>query len=268
MSKTSSRHSPKADWDGWTSVPVGPAVGMVNIPAHKDIPTDRVKIVTLQFAFMDMGTGSVSMTFDGCGSNVVLSNMEFYGTLFRNDELKHEFQLLQRPLVADFRLADDGSGACFRLNPWYVKVPDKGFDVCSANRGITWYSKEANGALEPPGQEDIATAYSIAPKLADLDDKRRLFKKLEIKLTYGEKDPPPFYLGHRPTSDTNGVCSRISTGWLTNPEKGFDVCSADSGKTWYAKEAKGLLAPPSADDAKQVYSATTPTPKFMAPAAR
>jgi hypothetical protein len=58
------------------------------------------------------------------------------------------------------------------------------------------------------------------------------------------------------------------TGWLTDPDKGFDVCSADSGKTWYAKEATGLLAPPSADDAKQVYSTTTATPTFMAPAAR
>jgi hypothetical protein len=266
VSKTSSRHSPKADWAGWTSVHVGPAAGMVNIPSHKDIPSDRVKIVTTEFAFIDMGTGSVGVTFDGCDTNVVLSNSEFYGTLFRNDELKHEFQLLQRPLVSAFRLAEDGSGVCFRLNPWYVKVANKGFDVCSANRGVTWYSKEVNGSLHPPSREDIAAAYSIAPKLADLDDMRRLFKKQEVKLTYGEKDPPPFYAGHRLTPDTNGICSRISTGWLVGSDKGFDVCTADSGKTWYAKEAKGLLASPSADDAKDVYSATTPTPTFTAPA--
>lgn len=264
VSKTSSRHSPKADWAGWTSVPVGPAVDMVNIPPYKDIPSDRVKIVTAEFAFIDMGTGSVGVTFDGCDTNVVLSNLEFYGTLFRNDELKHEFQLLQRSLVSDFRLADDGSGVCFRLNPWYVKVPNKGFDVCSASRGVTWYSKEAVGQLEPPAPSDINRIYSVLP--VRFTSHNKLFRKDEIKKIYAEEPRPPFFAEHRLTADTNGFCSRISTGWLVDPGRGFDVCTADSGKTWYAKEAKGLLAPPSANDDKEIYSATTPTPTFTAPA--
>jgi hypothetical protein len=263
-SKTSSRHSPKADWAGWTSVPVGPTVNTTNIPAYNDIPSDSVKIVTAEFAFIDMGTGSVGVTFDGCESNVVLSNMEFYGTLFRNEELKLEFQLLQRPLISDFRLADGGSGVCFRLNPWYVKVPNKGFDVCSANRGVTWYSKEAVGRLEPPTPSDIDSIYSVLPIRFTSYDK--LFLKGEIKRIYAEEPRPPVFAEHRLTADTNGFCSRISTGWLVDPDKGFDVCTADNGKTWYAKEAKGLLAAPSADDAKQIYSATTPTPTFIAPA--
>lgn len=264
----STAFSPPTDSDGWLTwmaAQYGPFAGSSEPPAE-GVPLDRVHIITPEFAYVAMGPGEVVMTFDACKTKVTLSAVHFSYGMFTRDELKGigAFPNIAPPIFSSHSLASDGNSVCFRINPEYVNSPNKGFDVCSMNRGITWYAKEARGLLAPPAPDDVSNIYSSAPVQYKFEDRERLFPNKEIAAER-VKGNPLFFSEHRFTADTSGICSRINTIWLADAKKGVDVCTADNGATWYTKEVNGLLMPPSSEDAAMVYSATTATPTFVAP---
>lgn len=249
-------------WLTWMGAGVGPDSNMREVPPWNELPLDRIHIVSAKFAYVDVGSGAIGITFDGCRTVTTLPGLAFEQDLFAKNELRREFEMLRRPFFTDYRLTTDESGVCFRIDPWYVNQPYKGFDFCTMNNGASWYTKEARGLLSAPAPEDVDSIYSARPVTYKFEDRTKLFSRGEITSGSGAATSP-FLIEHRFTPDTNGVCSRIHPTRLTDPQKGLDLCTADNGATWYTKVVNGPLIPPSSEDAAMVYSATTPTPKFM-----
>lgn len=256
------RRGSSEEWLKWVVASVGPDSNMRDFPPWNDLPLDRVHVVSAKFAYIDVGPNAVGVTFDGCRTTMSLSRLPFEAGLFVKNELKREFQLLPRPFYSDYRVTSGESGVCFRVNPWYVNQPFTGFDVCTMNRGVTWYSKLSDGALSAPTTSDVELIYSAVPVTFKFEDRGRLFPRGELKSS-GREMTSPFFTAHRFTPDTSGVCSRINPLALTDGQKVLDVCTADNGATWYTKLANGPLRPPMSDDASKVYSASTPTPTFL-----
>jgi hypothetical protein len=265
LGSNSTALSPPTDsegWIAWLGANAGPDSNMREVPPWDELPLDRIHIVSAKFAYIDVGSRAVGVTFDGCRTVTSLPGITFEEDLFAKNELKHEFEMLQRPFFTDYRLTADESGVCFRIDPWYVNQPYKGFDFCTMNSGASWYTKEARGLLSAPAPEDVDSIYSARLVNYKFGYRTKLFSGGEITSGSGAATSP-FLIEHRFTPDTNGVCSRIHPMRLTDPKKGFDLCTADNGATWYTKVVNGPLMPPSSEDAVMVYSATTQTPTFM-----
>jgi hypothetical protein len=259
-----SQQTDSEGWLTWMAAGVGPDSNMREVPPWDELPLDRIHIVSTKFAYVDAGSGAVGITFDGCRTVMSLPGLAFEWDLFAKNELKREFEMLRRPFFTDYRLTADESGVCFRIDPWYVNQPYKGFDFCTMNSGASWYTKEARGLLSAPAPEGVDSIYSARPISYKFEDRNKLFSRGEITSGSGAATSP-FLIEHRFTPNTNGVCSRIHPTRLTDPKNGLDLCTADNGATWYTKIVNGPLMPPSADDAKHVYSATVENPKFPEP---
>jgi hypothetical protein len=147
-------------WLSLTAAKIGPTIGSKEAPLEQ-LPMERIRFVTPEFMYVDIVPGSVAMTFDACRSKRVLGQSEF-SRLFTKDELQPSPLKYQSPAFMDRELSKDGSGVCFRVSPIYVNRRFFGFDVCTADKGETWYTMATDygGKLVPPSNADAGRVYS------------------------------------------------------------------------------------------------------------
>ena len=132
-----------------------------NAPAPLGLPVQRVRILSPRVAYVDSGPSTVAFTFDACRTKSWLSPVNMRQKLFVRGELdEKKYFRFEPPAFTAHRVAPDESGICLRLNPHYQTRPDDRFDVCTGDRGETWYVRVAPGDLEPPGAGDLERAHT------------------------------------------------------------------------------------------------------------
>lgn len=146
----------KIDSDGWLVLLiayVGPASSEPASPPPDALPLDRIQIGNSQFVYVDMGLGSVAISFDACRSRVFLSPVELQ-RLFARGEVVRDLPAPRPPAFADYKLSRDGSALCLRLSPAYLSSLDKPFDICTRDQGKIWYARASKGDLAVPASDD------------------------------------------------------------------------------------------------------------------
>jgi hypothetical protein len=152
-------HKMNINGDGWLNFS-GTSSGDANNKNNvlKRLPNERVHIVDDNFTYIEHGNLVLSITLDGCKSVITMPPFKFYSEmsdnkdqLFKKNELivwqAQNFEGLQPTFIQGFtrHTSKGGDRICFNVNPVYIKNPNQSFQVCTEDKGKSWYATRKIG---------------------------------------------------------------------------------------------------------------------------
>jgi hypothetical protein len=124
----------------------------------KRLPNERIHIIDNQFTYINFGSSTFVVTFDGCATVVKMPPFKFYDEysdnkdqLFKRGELslvhEYDFEGLTPQFVVSHthQIVKGTSQYCFNINKEWIADKNNQYQVCTEDKGKSWFATRKIG---------------------------------------------------------------------------------------------------------------------------